>query len=358
MATAPLYLRPTAFIDAPFGFDGQAARLAGGLTWFSAIEVVTRDAKQLVPVERLDAFRSALPDPTRFDRSWANLIAPRAPLVLGSRTHRFDAPGVMGILNLTPDSFSGGGIGDPEQAAAKAVDMAAAGAAIIDIGAESTRPGAKPVWEQDEIARLTPVLERLKPVDLLISADTRKASVMRAALDGGARIVNDVSGLMWDDRALPLIAEAGCPVVIMHHQGDPQTMQKNPTYANVLLDIFDWLEARIEACVAGGIAREKILVDPGIGFGKTVRHNLELLNGLSMFHGLGRPVLLGASRKRFIGALAKEEPVERRLPGSLTIATAALAQGVQLLRVHDVPETVQTVQVWRGLRDAALTPPV
>ena len=353
-----LYLRPTAFIDAPFGFDGQATRLAGGLVWFSAVEVITRTGKTLVPVDRIDAFRATMPDTARFDWLWRNLTSPRAPLTLGTRTLRFDAPEVMAILNLTPDSFSGGGIGEVDAAVAKAMDMAVSGAAIIDIGAESTRPGAKLVWEQDEIARLIPVLERLRGADLLISADTRKAAVMRAAISGGARIINDVSGLMWDAHALGVVAEAGCPVILMHHQGDPQTMQRNPTYANVLLDIFDWLEARIKVCITAGITPNNIIVDPGIGFGKTVRHNLDLLNGLSIFHGLGCPILLGASRKRFIGALTNEEPVEGRLPGSLAVAISALAQGTQLLRVHDVKETVQLVQVWRGLRDAALTPPV
>lgn len=353
-----IYLRPVAFVDAPFGYDGQTARLAGGMTWFSAVEVITRSGKTLVPVERIDAFRATLPETERFDRLWRNLTAPRAPLVMGTKTLRFDGPSVMGILNLTPDSLSGDGITDAELAASKAVDLAAAGAAIIDIGAESTRPGAKPVWEQDELARLSPVLHRLHGADLLISADTRKAAVMRAAIDAGARVINDVSALLWDDQSLRVVAEAQCPVILMHHQGDPESMQQNPSYANVLLDIYDWLEARIEACVAGGIARDTIIIDPGIGFGKTLRHNLELLNGLSIFHGLGCPLLLGASRKRFIGALSREDPVEQRLPGSLAVAVMALSQGVQLLRVHDVIETVQAVRVWRGLRDAALIPPV
>ena len=354
-----LYLHPTAFIDAPFGFDGQCARLAGGLTWFSAVEVIVRgQPPRLIPVTDLEAFRATLPDPARFDTLWRDLTAPRPPLSMGDRTLRFDTPSVMGILNVTPDSFSGGGLLDAEAAAAKASGIAADGAAIIDIGAESTRPGAKPVWVQDEISRLNPVLDRLSGLDLLISADTRKASVMRTALDRGARIVNDVSALTFDDRALALVAEAGCPVVLMHHQGDPQTMQKAPAYGSALLDVFDWLEARIAACETAGIPRANIIVDPGIGFGKTVRHNLELLNGLSIFHGLGCPILLGVSRKRFIGAVAKEEPVEARLPGSLALAALALAQGIQLLRVHDVPETVQAIAVWRALRDAALTPPV
>lgn len=363
-ADASLYLRPTAFVDAPFGFDGQTARLAGGLVWFAAVEVIARAggrriAQRLVPVDRIDELRAALPGEQAggFDRQWSRLTAPRPPLALGSRTLRFDAPAIMGILNVTPDSFSDGGrLLDPEAAAAAAVDMAAAGAAVIDIGGESTRPGAPTVWEGDEIARLEPLLSGLAGADLLISVDTRKAAVMRRALSLGARIVNDVSALTHDREALAVVAEAGCPVVLMHHQGDPQTMQDDPRYDDVVLDVFDWLAARISACVAGGIAPDRVIVDPGIGFGKALRHNLELLNALSLFHALGCPLLLGASRKRFIGALSSEAPADRRLAGSLAIATAALGQGVQMLRVHDVPETVQAMRVWRGLRDAALAP--
>jgi len=364
-ADARLYLRPVAFVDAPFGYDGQTQRLAGGLTWFSAVEVIARTgpqrvAQQLVPVERLEALRETLSPAhrSRFDELWTRLTATRPPLALGPRTLRFDAPTVMGILNVTPDSFSDGGrLIDVEAAAAAAVDMAAAGAGIIDVGAESTRPGAKPVWEGDEIARLEPLLSRLAGAGLLISVDTRKAAVTRRAVALGACIVNDVSALTYDPQAEAAVAEAGCPVVLMHHQGDPQTMQDDPRYDDVVLDVFDWLEARVEACVDAGIARDRIIVDPGIGFGKTLRHNLDLLNGLSLFHGFGCPLLIGVSRKRFIGALSNEAPVDRRLGGSVAIATAALGQGVQLLRVHDVAETVQAMHVWRGLRDAALLPP-
>ncbi|MDO9488580.1 MAG: dihydropteroate synthase [Sphingomonadaceae bacterium] len=364
-ADARLYLRPTAFVDAPFGHDGQTARLAGGLTWFSAVEVIARNGPQrllqrLVPVDRLEAFRAGLPVPLgeRFDALWQHLITRRPALEMAARALRFDTPSVMGILNLTPDSFSDGGQFDTVDAqVAAAVAMAAAGAAIIDVGAESTRPGAGPVWEGDEIARLEPLLSRLAGADLLISVDTRKAAVMRRTLTLGAHIVNDVSALTYDDRAIDVVAAAGCPVVLMHHRGAPQTMQDDPRYDDVLLDIFDWLSARIDACVRAGVARHRIIVDPGIGFGKSLRHNLDLLNGLSLFHGLGCPILLGASRKRFIGALSNEASVDRRLGGSLGIVALALAQGVQLVRVHDVAETVQAVRVWRGVRDAALTPP-
>lgn len=360
-----LYLRPTAFVEAPFGYDGQTLRLAGGMLWFSAVELIAvaegrRVHQELVPVERLDAALAQL-SPSLADAArtfLGRLTAPRAPLQLGERVLRFDQPHVMGILNLTPDSFSDGGRNtDPADAAGAAVDMAAAGAAIIDIGGESTRPGAKPVWEGDELARVLPVIERLVASGTILSIDTRKALVMRDALAAGAHIVNDVSALTYDEGSASVVAQAGRPVVLMHHQGDPQTMQRDPRYGDALIEVYDWLEERVEAAVAAGIARDRIIVDPGIGFGKELRHNLDLLNGLSLFHGLGCPVLLGASRKRIIGALSNEAHVSERLGGSVALVVAGLAQGVQIVRVHDVAESVQALRVWRGLRDSALTPP-
>ena len=352
------YLRPTAFVDAPFGYDGQVLRLAGGLVWFSAVEIIRVEAgrrvsQRLIPVDRLDG------ELDEADKAvLARITAPRAPLTLGQRTIRLDQPQTMAILNVTPDSFSDGGrhLGDPEAAAATGVAMAEAGAAIIDVGGESTRPGAATVWEGDEIARVAPVIERLARAGVAVSSDTRKGAVMAAALTAGAGMVNDVSALTHDPQALAVVARAGCPVVLMHHQGTPQDMQKNPHYGDVLIEVYDWLEARIEAAVAAGIARDRILIDPGIGFGKTIAHNLGLLNGLAMFHGLGCALVLGASRKRIIGALDNEVPVERRLGGSIALAMKGVQQGAQILRVHDVPETVQALKVWRGTRDEALTP--
>jgi dihydropteroate synthase len=235
--------------------------------------------------------------------------------------------------------------------------MAGNGAYIIDIGGESTRPGAKVVWEGDEIERVVPVIEALAGQGHIISVDTRKAAVMRAALDAGAAIVNDVSALGYDEEATDVVAESNCPVVLMHAQGDPATMQNNPSYDDALLDIFDWLESKIEKCEQAGIARDRIMIDPGIGFGKSVRHNLELTNGLSLFHALGCPVLFGASRKRFIGALAGVEEAEERLPGSLAAAQMALDRGAQVIRVHDVAESRQLLNIWQGARDASQMPP-
>jgi dihydropteroate synthase len=350
-----IYLRPTGFVDAPFGHDGKVLRLAGGLTWFSTVELIEvedgrRVRQALIPVERLDA---ALDERGR--AILARLTAPRPPLRLGARTIPLDQPQVMAILNVTPDSFSDGGqhVGDPAGAAAAGMRMLEAGAALLDIGGESTRPGAAAVWEGDEIARVVPTIELLAAAGAAVSIDTRKAAVMEAALDAGAGIVNDVSALTYDGRALELVAARGCPVVLMHHRPKPDAR------TDVLIEVYDWLEARIDAAVAAGIDRAGIIVDPGLGagsFGKNVRDNLALINGLSLLHGLGCPILLGASRKTFIGALNGEAPVEKRLGGSLATALAGAMQGVQMLRVHDAFETVQAVRVWRGLRDEALSP--
>jgi dihydropteroate synthase len=361
-----IYLRPAGFVDGPFGLDGQVARLAGGLLWFAAVELVRMDGSNrrsvdLVPIEQIDDVLAALPDDLHESarRTWTNLTAPRPPISLGDRLVRLDQPQVVGILNVTPDSFSDGDrfAGDPARAAEAGITMAAAGAAIVDVGGESTRPGAQPVWEGDESARVLPVVEHLTSAGTAVSIDTRKAAVMEAVLATAPVMVNDVSALTFDARAAEVVAAAGCPVVLMHHQGPPETMQQSPRYDRpVLHEVYDWLEERIEAAVAAGIDRSSIIVDPGIGFGKTVHHNLQLLNGVALLHGLGCPIMVGASRKRMIGALAGEAPADQRLAGSLALALKGADQGVQLLRVHDVPETVQALRVWRGLRDSALTP--
>ncbi len=286
----------------------------------------------------------------------ARITAPRPPLVLGDRTLRFDQPQVAGILNITPDSFSDGGqhLDDPAAAASAGIDMLAAGAALVDLGGESTRPGATAVWEGDEIARTRPVIERLAAGGALVSIDTRKAAVMEAALAAGARIVNDVSALLWDARALAVVAAAGCPVILMHSPDPAKGGHGRIAYTDVVGDVFAWLEDRIAAVEAAGIPRARIIADPGIGFGKSLADNLALINGLAVFHGLGCPIMLGASRKRMIGALANEVAVDQRLGGSLALALRGAEAGVQLLRVHDVAETVQALRVWRGLRDQAL----
>ncbi len=361
-AAARLYLRPTAFIDSPFGYDGQFQRLAGGLCFFSAYEVVATDAGKrigqwLIPVSDIDA---AIANHPAAQARIARITAPRAPLQLGTRTIRLDQPQVMAILNMTPDSFSDGGkySDDPQAAAAAGVEMSAQGAALIDVGGESTRPGAAAVWAKDEIARTVPVIERLAAAGTAVSIDTRQAEVMTAALGAGAHLINDVSALLHDKAALELAAKSSVPVVLMHSPDAANGLHGDGLTAdNALLVVYDWLEARIDAVVAAGVARANIIIDPGIGFGKTLAENLALINGLALFHSLGCPLLLGASRKRIIGALSNEAAVAERLGGSLALALAGAAQGAQLLRVHDVPETVQALRIWRGLRDAALSPP-
>jgi dihydropteroate synthase len=263
----------------------------------------------------------------------------------------------MGIVNATPDSFSDGGkFADAGSAAEAGARMTAAGAAIIDVGGESTRPGAQTIWEGDEIERVIPIIRQLAAGGAAVSIDTRKGAVMEAAFGAGARLVNDVSALTFDTRSAEVVAASGVPVILMHHQGDPQVMQDDPRYDDVLVEIYEWLEGRIAAAETAGISREKILIDPGFGFGKTVAHNLELMNGLALFHSLGCPIVLGASRKRTIGALSNEAPADQRLAGSIALALKAVEQGAQIVRVHDVPETVQALRVWRGLKDQALTP--
>lgn len=345
-----MHLLPTQFVDAPFAYsDGSVSRLAGGMQWFAAYEVREGGTKRIVPVAEIAALG------TRAAALHACITTARPALTLGSRTLRFDQPVVAGILNMTPDSFSDGGVhrDDPVAATTAGMTMAGAGAGLIDVGGESTRPGAATVWEQDEANRVVPVIERLAAAGALVSIDTRKALVMERALAAGAAIVNDVSALLWDSRALGIVAAAGCPVIIMHSPDPQKGGHGSGGYRDVLVDVFDWLERRIEMLVAAGIDRTRIIVDPGIGFGKSLQDNLALINGLAIFHGLGCPIMLGASRKRLIGALSNEAPVSERLGGSVALALKGAEAGVQLLRVHDVAETVQALRVWRGLRDRA-----
>lgn len=335
------------------GRDGAVARLAGGMLWFAAYEVIEDGARRTMPIAD---FEAGLGRDQRAARLHAAITAPRPPLLIGERVLRLDQPHVAGILNVTPDSFSDGGKlhQEPVAAADAGFDMVAKGASLVDLGGESTRPGAKPVWEGDEIERVVPVVERLGKSGAIVSVDTRKAAVMAAALAAGAHLVNDVSALLWDDRAVEVVARAGCPVVLMHSPDPKAGPHGGSGYGDVLVEVFDWLEARIAAVVAAGIDRAKIIVDPGIGFGKSLQDNLALLNGLAMLHGLGCPIMLGASRKRMIGALSNEAPVGERLGGSLALALKGAESGAQLLRVHDVAETVQALRVWRGLKDQAL----
>ena len=327
------YYRP--ILQVGPGRPKTAHTMGGGWTWFTHVERLSRSvAPQVLPADEIP------------NATLNALTAPRAAIGALSMLR----PNVMGILNVTPDSFSDGGQHHALQDALAGVERMAA-ADIVDIGGESTRPGAAFVPDELEIERTVPVIEALRTAGFakVISIDTRKASVARAATRAGADLVNDVSGFTFDKALAPFCAKSDVPVCIMHAQGDPATMQDDPQYDNVLLDVFDFLDGQIKRLVAQGIDQNRIIVDPGIGFGKTLDHNLALLSRLSLFHSLGVPVLLGASRKKFIGTVGQAPDAADRMPGSVAVALAALKHGTQIVRVHDVPETAQAIALWQAV---------
>jgi dihydropteroate synthase len=261
-----------------------------------------------------------------------------------------DRPRVMGVLNVTPDSFSDGGDHlDPQRAIAAGLAMAASGADIVDVGGESTRPGAPPVAPDAEHYRVVPVIRALAEAGVTVSIDTRNAVTMAAALDAGAAIVNDVSALTYDPASSALVAARGCPVVLMHMRGEPATMNALAVYADVAAEVADELAARIAAAEQAGIARAAIAIDPGIGFAKLAPQSLELLRRLPELGRLGCPMVVGVSRKSFIGRTVDEPDPRHRLPGSLAAGLFAVSRGAHILRVHDVAETVQALRVWSAL---------
>lgn len=343
--TTKLYLNPVA-VTGPQSASDAALPLAGGGLRFSACEVARRDPESPADVSREVL---AIPDLAGVEgaRGWLErLSAPRAELA-GLATGR---PRIMGVVNITPDSFSDGGARFEKSRAIEAgLAMWEAGAEILDLGGESTRPGAEPVPPEEEQRRVLPVVKALAGQGCRVSIDTRHAATMRAAVEAGAAIVNDVTALTWDRDSLDTVAKAGVPVILMHMQGTPQTMQKNPRYDDAALDVYDFLAERVAACEAAGIARERIVVDPGVGFGKTVQHNLEVMNRLALYHGLGCPVLLGVSRKSMLAKIGRGEPPQERLPASLAAALAGAARGAQILRVHDVAETRQALALWEAV---------
>lgn len=347
------YITPRAILTGAAAREAIAANwawpLLGGAMAYGAMDVRTRENGAFTRLGAIvraayekDAHAIPAPIRTSIAAQMAALAAKRpafAGLDLGQ-------PNLMGVLNVTPDSFSDGGrYSDTETAIAHGIALAEEGAAIIDVGGESTRPRAATVSEADEIARVVPVVTALAARGIKISIDTRHAGVMTAALKAGAAIVNDITALAGDPRALDAVAQAGAPVILMHMQGEPGTMQDNPTYAWAPGEICDFLAVRIQACRAAGIAKDRIALDPGIGFGKTDVHNAEIMDHLAMFHGLGCPLVLGASRKAFIGRMSAGEPAADRLPGSLAAALHAAGQGAQIIRVHDVAATRQALKV-------------
>lgn len=328
-------LYPEPLVCAP-DVEGSLA-LAGGPVRFDKVRMMTRGgASRIVPA-------SELPQDVK-----TALTKPRAP-VAGLA---LDRPLLMGILNTTPDSFSDGGRYDATDAAiAHARVLASQGADIVDIGGESTRPGAAFVPVDQEISRTVPVIEALTAEGFgpLISVDTRKAPVARAAVQAGAGMINDVSAMEFDPYMTTTMAHSQASVCLMHAQGEPETMQENPSYSNVVLDVFDVLKQARDKAIAAGVPQSAILLDPGIGFGKTMDHNIALLKHLAIFHALGCPLLLGVSRKRFIGTITGVTEAADRVIGSVSLALHGASVGVQVLRVHDVEQTRQALAMQAAL---------
>ena len=345
-----LYLRPLCEVAA----GRPAASIGGAWSGFGNVEVIARAGKEAsrarAGLDDLSAWSAGLDagHRMRIERLMTAITQPRTPMAGVA----FDRPRLLGVLNVTPDSFSDGGdYATAEAAIARGRALAEAGVAILDIGGESTKPGSDPVPEAEELRRVLPVIEAVAGADLgaVISIDSRKAAVMARAVESGARIVNDISALAGDDGALAAVASLGVDVILMHCRGEPKTMQDAPAYDQPVLEIFDYLESRVLACEEAGIPRERIAVDPGVGFGKAIAHNLAILSHLSLFQGLGCPVLLGVSRKSFIGHITGEDRPKRRLPGSIAAMLAGLSQGVQMVRVHDAAESVQALEVWHAI---------
>jgi len=308
--------------------------LAGGWAWFDTVEQLSRDAApRLIPASQTP--------PEILER----LTAPRAPIA----GLDLSAPRIMGILNVTPDSFSDGGrFSAPYEAMIAVREMIAEGCDILDIGGESTRPGATPVSVSDEVGRVIPVLKHLRGegIKVPVSLDTRKARVAAEGIWAGANMINDVSAMTYDRDMARTVFNTNLSICLMHAQGDPRTMQRAPRYDDVLLDVYDYLEEKADAAEAEGVERGRIVLDPGIGFGMNTQHCLHVLARLSLFHALGCPILLGVSRKSFIGALSGATEPAARLPGSLAVALAAIGQGVQIVRVHDIAKTRQAMTLF------------
>lgn len=328
---AQVYYRPIVQCDALVPDNAQ--RLAGGPLWFTHAEKITRNERGLIDAADIPNAQLQL------------LTQARAPICELS----LDQPRLMGVLNVTPDSFSDGGKFQGQGALDQADQMLADGADILDIGGESTRPGADFVPVEAEINRVLPAIVAING-KTVISIDTRKAEVARAATEAGAMLINDVSALQYDAAMLDVVKSSGAALCLMHASGDPKTMQSKLGYKDVLLDVYDYLEKRVAFCADSGIPRARIIVDPGVGFGKSLEHNLALIKGLSLFHGLGCAILLGVSRKRFIGTISGEEQADKRASGSIALGLEGFRQGVQMLRVHDIRETKQALALWQAIR--------
>jgi dihydropteroate synthase len=354
--TDKIYVQPLGLLKGFTHCEQVFKKLAGGDIYFSVLKIISRTAQgineEMVSVSNLDNFLEGKSTSVRAEIKMllARIESPRQPLSLNNGLLiNWQEPVIQGVLNVTPDSFSDGGEhAELGQALSHARQMISAGADIIDVGGETTKPGAKAVSIEGEKSRVLPAIRRLAPLNIPLSIDSRNAEVMKDAIRSGAHIINDVSALSHDRMSIDVVKKADVPVILMHAQGSPETMQDDPQYDHVLLDIYDYLERRIKVCINAGIDKDRIIVDPGIGFGKTVEHNLAIINGLAIFHGLGVPLLIGTSRKSFIGKIAGDEVATKRIPGSIASMLLCLEQGAQIVRVHDVEQTKQAIFVWRA----------
>ena len=352
---APIALRPIGFVagaaGAAMAAAGTGRRLGGGNLVFTACEAFLHGGGAMTiataPLNALCAWAAVegAPATEGVPALLARLATPPPPFA----AIPLDRPRIVGIVNTSPDSFhADSAFADAAGAIDHGTALAAAGADIVDVGGESSRPGARPTSEAAELTRVVPVVRGLASAGIVVSVDTRRAAVMGEAITAGARIVNDITALAGEADALSVVADSGASVVLMHMQGTPDTMQDDPRYAHAPYEIYRALEARVAACEAAGIPRERIAVDPGIGFGKTLAHNMQIINSFALFHGLGCAVMAGASRKSFIGRLAPAAGAGDRLAGSIAATLLAAGQGVQLHRVHDVAETRQAMAVWQA----------
>ena len=342
-----LYIRPAGLVYGPDAELAVAQRaglvLAGNpsIAWTAAL--VSDDAGTTWQMRKVQALAASSDAEIK---GWITRLSLSRPDIAGLSMVE---PQVMAIINVTPDSFSEQGVNaETATAISSARQMAVDGASLMDVGGESTRPGSDAVSGDEEWQRIEPVITALVGDGLTVSCDTRKAGIMRKAAAAGVALLNDVSALGFEPEALPVALESGLPVCLMHAQGDPKTMQQNPTYDNVLTEVYDWLDSRIAEVEAAGIPRSRIIADPGIGFGKSFAHNLQLMQALSLFHGLGVALMLGASRKGFIGAVTGEKVAGKRQAGSAAAALHGVMAGFQIVRVHDVRETVHAVRLWRA----------
>lgn len=351
-------VRPDGMLSGPGAAQalarGDALPLAGGPLAFTFCEIGVEENRVLLPIDRARAWAAGAGHGDDMAAAIARLTAPRQPFAGLS----LDRPRLMGVVNVTPDSFSDGGdFADAARAIEHGLALREAGADILDIGGESTRPRAEPVAAEEELRRTIPVVHALSQAGAIVSIDTRRAQVMKAAISVGAQIVNDVTALTGDRDSLAIVAASSVAVVLMHMRGDPRSMQENPSYDDAPMEIRDFFVERLAACAAAGIAPGRLAVDPGIGFGKNDRHNIDVLQRLGLFHELGVAVLLGVSRKSFIARLSRKEPPKQRLAGSLAAGLAGLNMGVQILRVHDVAETRQALGIWQALAVGVSSPP-